>query len=70
MSRIALQVHLEPEWQISCFDDAKGHRTSGSLYWNEIESSPLFFLAYLGVLDVQRGLRKHIQSVSGKGGAD
>lgn len=64
VSRIALQIKLSPEWEISCHDDAKGHRNSGDLFWQEIKATSLSLLAYLGVLDVQKGLRKHIQSVS------
>lgn len=53
-SRIDVHVHLFPEWQVTCQDDATGHEAGSSLE----------YLSFIGILDIQVGRHKHIQKVS------
>lgn len=60
-SRIDIHVHLSPEWQVTCQDDAAGNAIDSL---EHIAASSLQYLSFLGILDIQVGCRKHIQKVT------
>jgi hypothetical protein len=68
LSRIQLLIQLAPEWQIACeyderTDEDLGRSKVACLSEHEIESSALYHLTYLGLLDIQHGRQKLIQKV-------
>ena len=64
-SRIEVHIDLHPEWHIACADDAeqRGKDEEHPDLWQDFSGSRLGLLSHLGMVDVQEGPWKRIQSV-------